>query len=343
MTKSRFIVSKSKLLSQYKILKDLGLDISYSLKTLPEIAHILEDNTDSFFSIHMMESLHFIKDKGRIWFLAQAWNNDKLNEILKMGIRNFVVDNEKDLETLINYIDKINVKINLLLRMKLKEYTIHTGKYFVFGMSSDKINDLIPKLRNNKKIDGLGIHFHRKTQNTSEWSLKEELSQLLKKETIEKINVVNIGGGIPIEYKNSSDRNAKFIFEKIVELKNWLMDNYGIKTIIEPGRFLAGPSTKLETEILTIYDNNIVVDASIYNGALDTLLIPTKLLVEDELEEGKQFVIKGCTPCSMDIFRYDVKLKNPKIGDKIIFLNAGAYNFSTDFCNLQKLDVVIVD
>ena len=120
------------------------------------------------------------------------------------------------------------------------------------------------------------------------------------------------------------------------------MDNYGIKTIIEPGRFLAGPSTKLETEILTIYDNNIVVDASIYNGALDTLLIPTKLLVEDELEEGKQFVIKGCTPCSMDIFRYDVKLKNPKIGNKIVFLNAGAYNFSTDFCNLQKLDVVII-
>ncbi|MBS3052628.1 MAG: decarboxylase [Candidatus Aenigmarchaeota archaeon] len=342
MTKSRFIVSKSKLLSQYKILKDLGLDISYSLKTLPEIAHILEDNTESFFSIHMMESLHFIKDKSRIWFLAQAWNNDRLNEILKMGIRNFVVDNEKDLETLINYIDKINIKINLLLRMKLKEYTIHTGKYFVFGMSSDEINDLIPKLRNNKKIDKLGIHFHRKTQNTSEWSLKEELSQLLKKETIEKINVVNIGGGIPIEYKNSSDRNAKFIFEKIVELKNWLMDNYGIKTIIEPGRFLAGPSTKLETEILTIYDNNIVVDASIYNGALDTLLIPTKLLVEDELEEGKQFVIKGCTPCSMDIFRYDVKLKNPKIGNKIVFLNAGAYNFSTDFCNLQKLDVVII-
>ena len=54
MTKSRFIVSKSKLLSQYKILKDLGLDISYSLKTLPEIAHILEDNTESFFSIHII-------------------------------------------------------------------------------------------------------------------------------------------------------------------------------------------------------------------------------------------------------------------------------------------------
>lgn len=343
MTKSKFIVSKSKLLSQYKILKDLGLEISYSLKTLPEIAHILEDNTDSFFSIHMMESLHFVKDKSRVWFLAQAWNDKKLDEILKMGIRNFVVDNERDLETLIRHINMTDVKINLLLRMKLKEYTIHTGKYFVFGMSSDKINELIPKLRNNKKIDKLGIHFHRKTQNTSEWSLKEDLLQILKNETLQKINILNIGGGIPIEYKNSSDKNIKFIFEKIMELKDWLKNDYEIKTIIEPGRFIAGPATKLETKILTIYDNNIIVDASVYNGALDTLLIPTKLLVEGELEEGRQFVIKGCTPCSMDIFRYDVKLKNPEVGNKIVFLNAGAYNFSTNFCNLPKLDVVIVD
>ncbi|MBL7169437.1 MAG: decarboxylase, partial [Candidatus Aenigmarchaeota archaeon] len=45
----------------------------------------------------------------------------------------------------------------------------------------------------------------------------------------------------------------------------------------------------------------------------------------------------------MDIFRYRVKLKNPKVGDKIVFLNAGGYNFTTDFCNLPKLDVEFVD
>lgn len=343
MTKSRFIVSKSKLLNQYKILRDLGLEVSYSLKTFPEIAVVLEEHTDSFFSVHTMESLHFVRDKSRVWFLAQAWNHDKLNGIFQMGIKNFVVDNEKDLETLISYIEKRDVKINLLLRMKLKEYTIHTGKYFVYGLSSDKINDLIPKLRKNKKIDKLGIHSHRKTQNTSEWSLKEELPQVLKTVVLENLDIINIGGGLPVEYKNTSDRNLKSILEKITELNNWLTDKYGIKTMIEPGRFLAAPPTKLETEILAIYGNNIIVDASVYNGALDTLLIPIKLLVEGELKEGKQFVIKGCTPDSMDIFRYDVKLKNPRIGDKIVFLNAGAYCFTTDFCNLPKLDVVFID
>jgi ornithine decarboxylase len=49
-------------------------------------------------------------------------------------------------------------------------------------------------------------------------------------------------------------------------------------------------------------------------------------------------VIKGVTPCSLDLFRYRVYLKNPKVGDEITFLNAGAYNFTTDFCNLEKIE-----
>ena len=45
----------------------------------------------------------------------------------------------------------------------------------------------------------------------------------------------------------------------------------------------------------------------------------------------------------MDIFRYQVYLRDPKAGDKLVFLNAGAYNFTTDFCNLEKMETVVVD
>lgn len=343
MSKSKFIVSKSKVLEQYKKLKDLGLEISYSVKTFPEIAWILEENTDSFFSIHMFQTLKFVKDMKRVWFLAQAWNKELLDKLFEKNIRSFVVDNETDLEILLKYIEKKNTKINLLLRMRLKENTIYTGKYFVFGMYSYQINRLIPELRKNKNIDKLGIHFHRKTQNTSEWSIKEEISQILKKETLENINLFNIGGGIPVEYRNSSAKNLPQIFEQIIEFKNWLKNDYNVKTIVEPGRSIAASATKLETEIIAIYDNNIIVDASVYNSSMDTLIVPLKLLVEEESDDGRDYLIKGCTPCSMDIFRYQVKLKNPKIGDKIVFLNAGAYSFSSDFCNLSKLPVEFVD
>jgi ornithine decarboxylase len=42
------------------------------------------------------------------------------------------------------------------------------------------------------------------------------------------------------------------------------------------------------------------------------------------------------------MFRYKVKLPEVKVGDKIIFLNAGAYNFSTNFCRLNELKTEIV-
>jgi len=209
-------------------------------------------------------------------------------------------------------------------------------------MYSQQVNKLIPKLRKNKNIKKLGIHFHRKTQNISEWSLKYELSESIPEEIIKQIDIVNIGGGIPVSYKNYTEDLSPQIFKKIRELKDWL-HKYSIKMIVEPGRFIAGPSARLEAEIVNIYNNNIVINCSVFNSAMDTFVADIRLLVKDELKNGTPYVIKGCTPDSMDIFRYRVYLKNPKIGDKIVFLNAGAYTYSTDFCNLKKLETVIVD
>lgn len=343
MSKSKFVVNKSKIIEQFQKLKQLDLDISYSVKTFPEICPILEDNTDSFFSIHMSQSLRFVKDMSRVWFLTQALDENLLDELIGKDLNNFIVDNETDLKILKEYIEENDKKINLLLRMRMKEYTIYTGKYFVFGISSEKVNEWIPRLRRSKNISKLGVHFHRKTQNTSEWNIKKEIGQKLMKKTLKSIDLFNIGGGLPVDYKNSSGRNLDNILEKIIEFKGWLQRDYNIKTIIEPGRFIAAPSTRLETEVLSVNDNNVIVDASVYNSSMDTIIVPIKLLVEGELDEGEDYLIKGCTPCSMDVFRYRVKLNDPRIGDKLTFLNAGGYNFTTDFCNLPKLDIEFVD
>ena len=341
---AKFILSKKKLMDQYNIIKNLCDIVSYSAKTNYEVAQVLEDLTDCMFSMHTGESLSKVKDKNRIWFFAQAWNFLELKELFALGIRNFVVDNENDLNTLIDFIKDKDIKINLLLRMRLKENTIHTGKYFVFGMFSYQISKLIPELRKNKNIEKLGIHFHRKTQNVSEWNLKFELENVLTDETLNDIDLLNIGGGIPIKYKNFRADVLNSIYKEIKGLREFL-DKYNIKLIIEPGRFISGPCIKLLASIKNIYNNNIIVNCSVYNSAIDIFATHYRLEIENELEdgEGEAYTIKGQTPCSMDIFRYKVYLNKPKISDKIVFLNAGAYNFSSDFCNLNKLKTKIVD
>ncbi len=194
------------------------------------------------------------------------------------------------------------------------------------------------------KINNLGIHFHRKTQNLSEWNLKEELEDIADKETLNSIQIVNIGGGLPCRYKNFRIEVIDKIFNKIKKFKHWLNEK-NIKIIMEPGRFLAAPCVELETEVKAVYDNNIIINCSVYNSSMDTFIWNIRLLAKDELpdNQGTVYTIKGITPDSMDIFRYKVHLPKKKPGDKITFINAGAYNFSSDFCSLEKLKTEIKD
>ncbi|HRT03139.1 MAG TPA: decarboxylase [Candidatus Diapherotrites archaeon] len=343
ISKAKFVFSKSKVLQEYNLLKEVSDIICYSVKTNPYITNILEQETDSNFLIHHINELQYISDKTKILFMLHSPDQQELEIIFKYPITNFIVDNINDLNFLLKYISETNKKINLFLRMRLKEYTVNTGRYFVYGMYSSQINELIPKLKQNQNIQKLGIHFHRKTQNLSEWSLIRELEDSLSSETFKNIDFVDIGGGIPVSYKNTKAEMIQNVFEKINDLKQFLHQK-NIKLIIEPGRAIAGPSGKLITHIKNVVDNTIIIDASVYNCSMDTIVSHIKLLVEGEdLEEkGQPYIIKGCTPASEDIFRYRVyfkKEKEPKIGDQLIFLNAGAYIYYTDLFNLEKPEI----
>jgi ornithine decarboxylase len=343
----RFILSRRVLREQIKKLEDLGLKISYSYKTNRIVGRVMQEMKEAekiFFSIHAKEEIDEINEKSKIWFFNQAQSEGEIKELLKNGIKNFVVDNEIDLENLLKIVEELKIKINLSLRMKFQEHRIGTGKYFVYGMPSFKINELISKIKNNNFIERLGIHLHRKSQNTSEWEIIEELKDSLNKETLERINFVNLGGGLPSIYRSSNEKTLNYIFLKLQETRKWLEEKE-IETIIEPGRFLAAPCIKLVTNIIQKQGNNLIINTTIYNCALDTILTGTKMLIEkelSELEEGEYFLIKGNSPTRDDIFRYKVKLNsNIKVGDEIIFLNAGAYNYSTDFFGYNKLDTEI--
>jgi ornithine decarboxylase len=344
--KPHFTLSKSKLLEQVKKLEDLNLKISYSYKTNREIGKVLQEIAPQVdFSIHAKEEIQDINDKSKISFFTQAESIKELKEILTRGIKNFVIDNVVDLERILETIKLTQTKINLSLRMKFQEHRIGTGKYFVYGLPSNKVNKIIQEIKDNPLIDKLGVHLHRKSQNTSEWEIVEEIENSLNEETLERINMINLGGGLPSTYRSSNVDVFDYIFQKLSNAQKFLAEK-NIETIIEPGRFLAAPSVKLVTEIIQAYDNNLIINTTIYNCALDNILTGTKMLIKQELPEDQErnhYLIKGNSPTRDDIFRYKVKLKNPKVGDKIIFLNAGAYNYTTDFFGYKKLETKITN
>ncbi len=348
MSEAKFLISKNEIKRRVGRLKEIGLGVSYSYKTNKDVGKLIQemdDLKDVFFSVHSLRELEDISDKKRVFFFVQALSYSILKNLLLQGVRKFVVDNEVDLKTILEVLNSEDFSAELSLRMKFKEHRIGTGKYFVYGMDSKKVGELIHMLSTNPRVSAVGIHIHRKSQNASEWRVKEEIEDSLSKEVLEKIDYLNLGGGIPIKYKSYPLKSMDYIFDKIKESVEFLKKNK-IKTFIEPGRFIAGPSVKLECEIIQIYGKTIVLNTTIYNGALDTLITGTKMLVEGELseeEEGADFLIKGNSPTRDDIFRYKVRLKNPRVGDKIVFINAGAYNYATDFFGYSPLKKEIVE
>lgn len=343
-TTARFILSKNKMLSQYHLIRNAVDHVSYSFKTNPVVGKELEKATDCWFSVHGIPECSHIADKQRVLFFAQAWNGDEISLLLQQGVRSFVVDNHTDLQLLLSVLEVKKTAITLFLRMKLREHTIHTGKHFVFGFSADHANALIQELSPLIFVEKLGIHFHRKTQNISEWEFQDELQQSLTPNTLQQLDYVNIGGGIPVDYNNSPAQTQQLILSRIQQLHVWLQ-GLGITCIAEPGRFIAAPCIELHTTIRNVYDSVVVVDASIYNAAMDTFIAHVRLKVKEEVspDKGEAYTIKGCTPDSVDIFRYQVFLVSPHVGDTITFLNAGAYNFKTDFCFLQEIPTEVRD
>ena len=340
---AKFILDKKIIDAQVQSLLDLGLKVSYSYKTNHEVGNVLQDfELDVNFSIHAKSEIDMIMDKSKIHFFTQAESVEELREILESGIRSFVVDNEIDFERILEAVKTENAKVDLSIRMRFQEHRIGTGKYFVYGLSSEKVNELILKVKDNNLIKKVGIHIHRKSQNTSEWEIVSELEDSLSENVLDRINFVNLGGGLPVKYKSYTGEVLPYIFEKLKKVVEWLKDN-NIDTFIEPGRYIAAPCIKLEVGIVQVQGSNLIVNTTIYNCALDCVMTGTKMLVEGELadgDDGEYYLIKGNSPTRDDIFRYKVKLKDPKIGDKIVFLNAGAYNYTTDFFGYTKLETV---
>ena len=115
ISKAKFVFSKSKVLQEYNLLKEVSDIICYSVKTNPYITNILEQETDSYFLIHHINELQYISDKTKILFMLHSPDQQELDIIFKYPITNFIVDNINDLDFLLKYISETNKKINLFL------------------------------------------------------------------------------------------------------------------------------------------------------------------------------------------------------------------------------------
>ena len=81
----KFILSKNVALEQYHKVEEIADIVSYSSKTNQKVSHVLEENNDCFFSVHMENELKHIQNMSRIMFLAQGWTPEQIEKSLQPG------------------------------------------------------------------------------------------------------------------------------------------------------------------------------------------------------------------------------------------------------------------
>lgn len=227
-----------------------------------------------------------------------------------------------------------------------------------FGMEEEEIVKVLEEQKKIENISFCGIHYFTGTQKKGNKYEKEivragEFLQKLIAEYGTGDEILEYGPGFAVPYFVGDDFENPY--KLISEMKQHLIEkNYPFRIDIELGRYLAASCGSYYTKIMDIKKadgrNYCLVDGGIhhvnYYGSTMAMRTPfaahlkgTGKLPESEdaeaflqsetiVEEEKEYMICGALCTFSDILIRGIQLKNPQIGDMLIFENIGAYSIT---------------
>lgn len=238
---------------------------------------------------------------------------------------------------------RISVESPIQLAM-LEHYAAEHGKQLSvilrltsgnqFGMPLEVIRDVFNNVAEYPHLMLKGIHYYPGTQNKNLKNAENLLHMLRDAADSLPINELQFGAGFGAALYTEQD-NAEFnaYVDLIAEGVAKLAQNYDI--VFECGRYLAYTSGAYITTILDIKEQCgrcfLIVDGGIhqlsYYGQINGKPVP----IIKKIPYGESSDKQCCTVCGSlctanDILAKDVVLHEPQIGDKLIFMNVGAYS-----------------
>lgn len=362
-----FVISKKKIIKQFNSVKMqfnglIETDVHYPVIVNPDtdVINTLHE-LGSGFSCGSMEELRLMKNTigslSKVLFLGPNITLEMVDELMALGVKNVVVDSDKELYKLKNKAEEKGYKFNVFLRVfvdpECMEKYYETETYM--GAMQEMAVPLLVKARNMGFVDKLGVYFNFMSQNVDIDAWKYFSDEIIKvMATLKKGNVhvdyLNIGEGFPIEY-NAGLISIKNIFDALQPDLAMLKGMFqGIKLMIEPGRYIVGPSVVLVTKVNGVKNfndqNNVAyVDASLYNCYIDKirtrLELPCYVANKMGADAARHYVIRGKSIHPDDIFSKECYLPFLEEGDTIVFANAGAFSYYSDL-SLKKPNAYMV-
>ncbi|MCD6521881.1 type III PLP-dependent enzyme [Candidatus Calescamantes bacterium] len=350
-----FLISASKIRKNIQTLKNLlpNVEFFYAVKANPhpDVIKVVAEN-DVGFEVSSQNEFNLVysllKDSSKIIVSHPVKKEEEIEFYAKQGIRLFTVDSKEEIKK----VKKVCERADILVRIQVKNSRCVVNLSSKFGIPLEEALDYcryIKKLGLNPK----GLAFHVGSQSLSPKPFINVLNRVSKFYEIAKkdgifLEILNIGGGFPIPYKNPVPHLEVFC-KPIKEILDKKFTK--VKIMAEPGRAIVGDAGLLICKVIGITKRNrkiwYYVDESVYglfSGKIyDQASYP--LMVKCNGVRKYRSVIAGRTCDSFDIIEKEIKLPLLKMGDLIVALQMGAYTYSSssEFNGFEKPKVKIIE
>lgn len=281
-------------------------------------------------------------DPQKVVFSGVAKTSKELAFAIKNNVRSINIESVAELDRVQEVAASLNTTASIAIRVN-PNVDPETHPYISTGMDKAKFGvtmeaayDAYKRAANMPNIEIHGIACHIGSQITKTTPFTDALSiviDMVKRLADEGIDIkqLDLGGGLGIDYQGETPPSAAEYVQGMLDgIKAHGID---LPIAIEPGRYIAGNSGVLLTEVEYLKHNE-TKNFAIVNAGMNDLMRPSlyqafhDIVRVDKETTSKEnvFDIVGPVCESSDVLGYDRKI-SVQAGDLLAVRSAGAYGF----------------
>jgi diaminopimelate decarboxylase len=280
-------------------------------------------------------------DAGKVVFAGVGKTEEEIQYALQEEILFFTVESEPELRRLSKCAARMRRTARVALRVnpdvdpKTHMYITTGKKESKFGMDCDRARAAARMIETLPQIELVGLHMHIGSQILDVQPFAEAVRRVsVLCEEMKKAHAgfqyMDIGGGLGIGYKPGEDGMNPASFAAAVLP---LLAKTGLKTVMEPGRFLVGNAGVLLASVQYVKDNAfrkfIVTDAGMNDLLRPSLYQAYHQVVSATRVDGTiHGDVVGPICESADFLAVDRELPDVREGGLVAVFGAGAYGYS---------------
>lgn len=335
--KTLFAIKKAASLYNYKI--------HYAIKANAnrDLLHIISNENigaDCVSANEIRRALESGFERNKIVFAGVGKTDDEIQFAIENNIFCINCESLQELEVINVIAGNFGKKVRVALRLNPNvdantHHNITTGLSInKFGISFNELQSIIHQIKNFRNLIIDGLHFHIGSQITDLnvfiklCNVVNDFQDVFLQNRI-RINHINLGGGLGIDYQEPENQIPDFqayfsVFHKHIQIFDYQTVHF------EPGRSIIGQCGALISKVLYVKENDsrktLILDAGFTELMRPALYQANHKIINLSSNKNQEiFDVAGPICESSDYFGKLIKLPSSNRGDLIAILSTGAY------------------